>query len=153
MPNVDSIPGRMLTKYFSEYINQFGLNSSWMFYAPDPPPSLYVEYEVIREGNVSEDQVFRWPDAQVGEILQERYNRRIASARMITSVPSMMKQIFIPWLCRKHQNAESIYVRQLMKFIPSIENARTKVGDFEGMSQEAQAIGRRYDCATLAEEQ
>lgn len=154
IPNSSSIPGRTISNWVSPYINQLGINSTYRFYAPDPPPTMFIEYEIVKrvsdlediEEKEDESDVRTFPEELLGSILQERFNRRVASARWMSSFPGQMEKYFVQWICRRNPEADAVFVRQVIRDVPSVEKSKVEKGNFEELTIQDKTTGQQFAC-------
>ena len=179
LPNPHSIVGNRLAGFFTPYANTLGLNTTWKFFAPNPTPNIFYEYEVISwdwfygggdfegEGEFEDEGGFedeveldfefgkshRWPPDPALErrFLADNYNRLVYHSRFVNVSEERMGRFFIPWLCRKHPYAVGISVITVTELVPSIDRSRLDRGNFEDLTRVLRSPALRFDCPPKAQ--
>ncbi len=157
LPNPHSIVGRRMAPYLTPYANFFQLNTTWRFFAPDPTPNVFYEYEVIRrdwldnEWDESEDwedfaKPIRWPPDDYKGFFTENYNRLVYHSRFVTLTEQRTGQFLVPFLCRRHPEAGGISVQSVTEKVPSIDRAHLDRGSFEDLTRSFHSQALRFDC-------
>lgn len=123
MPNPGSLLGRKVARYFTDYTNTLGINTTWQFFSPGPAPVFYLEYELETAGeNVGES--LQLPPKRRASYYDELYNRTLYAMRFFVLAPmDTFERFFVPWLCKKHLEAEAITIRTVGEPIVNIERA------------------------------
>ena len=131
------------------YGNQFGLNTTWQFFSPNPGSLRYLDYNAIIE---SEDKVdiesYTFPP-QGDEVFFKTNQARMFyyMVRMITHSQNIADYL-IPYLCRKHPQATSIAIKAVDKQIPTMEKARLQhAEDFSELWREAEIPEQEFGCS------
>ena len=128
------------------YANTLGLNTTWQFFSPNPAGERYLQYEINLDDGMSDEEIVwnedirgpkyhYWPPKQDTPILKENLNRMFYHSLLSTFGEHRIKDVFIPWVCRKHPEAYSIFIRGKTKTLPTIEAAHIKNKDFKYLSQ------------------
>ncbi|MCB0390925.1 MAG: hypothetical protein KDD58_06535 [Bdellovibrionales bacterium] len=147
-PNPSSVLYRYLEPIVGAYGNQFGFNTTWQFFSPDPGSLRYIKYNVIIE---SDDKIdihkYTFPPQMDPSLLKSNQARLFYyTVRMITHQPNI-ENFLIPYLCRKHPEATSIALKPIDKKIPTMEKARYQQADsFSDLHQNVYIPEQEFGC-------
>ena len=145
--NPGSILSREIPYFMIHYANTLGLNTTWQFFSPNPGGERYLEYEVHLDDGMSDeelvwdevmgdkDKYHYWPPKPGMGMLRENINRCFYHSLLSTFGEQRIKDVFIPWACRKHPEAYSISIRGKTKALPTIEVAQIENKSFEHLSK------------------
>jgi hypothetical protein len=124
-PNPFSILSRDFSGLFNSYGNLLALNTTWQFFSPNPGAIKYINYDVIKEQDADFNiSTFQFPPQDDKHLWKDNKGRLFYfTVRMISSSQNM-SQFLIPFLCRKHSDADSIVIKAIEKNIPNIESAK-----------------------------
>lgn len=148
MPNPGSLLGRKFSRYLTDYSNTLGLNTTWQFFSPGPAPVFYLEYEVETADTGNEEpKSFQFPERRRASYYDELYNRTLYAMRFfVLSPPETFGKYFVPWLCRKYPDAQTLSIRTVGEPVVNIERA-TGDESFEELSEKMPLKERkRYSC-------
>jgi hypothetical protein len=119
-PNPGSFLTQALRPLYGPYMDLLGLRSSWAFFAPEAIYSpVYIDYVVARKTKMP--VTGRFPGNENPYFWRDRYNRRIALARMILSNEDNLRNMFVPYLCGEYPDMESAELWRVMATEPSLE--------------------------------
>ncbi len=123
MPNAGSLLGRKFSRYFTDYTNTLGINTTWQFFSPGPAPVFYLEYDIETAG-AEEGVSYQIPPKRRASYYDDLYNRTLYSMRFFVLAPiDTFEHYFVRSLCRQHPEAESITVRTVGEPVVNIERA------------------------------
>ena len=117
--------------YFKFYQFIFSFNSRWDKYSIQLLPKFYLKYEVREKSKRKNSKTFIWPPSHK-EHLVFNHKRLVANTmHLVNRGPVSVQRYLLPWLCRKHDNAQFIKAQA----IAISKKARTKRGRlFKGSS-------------------
>lgn len=115
---------------------------------------MYFEYITISEKNlkngdkgydVVESEKMYWPPKSQTDPDWDNWRRLIYSARFLAMEPERIEKVFVPWVCRKHPEAQQVAIEIFLAPVLPVEKAQnfTKVTELES----PQSMGTyKYDC-------
>ena len=142
--NPNSIPSRQAPNFMLHYTNTLGLNTTWQFFSPNPMGERYLEYTIYSASNKEDFSDHHWPPR--AKIRQEKKNRLFTHSLYSTANEQHTRDVFIPWLCRKHPTAFSIFLQAKTKSLPSIEVAQIDKKKFKFLSKSHDLPLKEYLC-------
>lgn len=100
-PNPTSYLTLTLGSVYRPYMNFFGLNHTWGFFAPEPiSPPLYIDYVLeLKDGNSVSG---RFPDVQNPYFFRDRHNRRMTLSKFILSSEDNIRSMFVRYMCNQY---------------------------------------------------
>ena len=156
--NQGSILHQTLPHFMINYATTLIFNSKWQFFAPNPMvDERYLKYEISLDDKVSAEKVVQnedttkikyhyWPPKPNTKIFQENWNRMFIHSVLSTSSEDKVKNLFIPWACRKHSEAYSISIRKERRKLTTINVARVKDENFKRLLQPHDVELKEYIC-------
>lgn len=123
-PNPTSYLSLVLQPVYRPYLGLLSLASTWSFFAPEPfflP--VYVDYVVSRKSQMPVSG--RFPEERSPYFLRDRYNRRIALARVVLSSDDHVRNMFVRYLCHRYPDMESANLWGVFATEPSLEMVRS----------------------------
>jgi hypothetical protein len=120
LPNSSSFFVESNRAWLTPYANQFGLNTTWQFFSPNPWPPTFLEYEVVKEGGKRETYTF--PDQKRAGFFRDNYNRHLTALMLSQHLPKYMRLGIGPFLCRQHPEAQTIELSMVVVRPPSLDD-------------------------------
>jgi hypothetical protein len=147
-PNPDSVLYWRVEKVLLPYANILGLNTTWRFFSPNPNlQTMYYQAlgyndagEVIFEANKS------FPEKGVEAHNAESFNRLMSASMMVSARPELFDQILTPYLCRRHPEAQEIYIYFLRNQMPSLDKAKIMGGSRDDISTTEKILIKSMGC-------
>jgi hypothetical protein len=99
-----------------------GLNTTWRFFAPNPPKTRKAQIEVQLESG--EIKSFEWPPSVESFRFHSNYYRRYYSMIIMTSSFKAFNLVFAPIFCQRYSNAYSVRMDVLEKPLPYMNSNR-----------------------------
>jgi hypothetical protein len=116
-------PGPMTYLYqsarplFLPYWQIFGLGSTWSFYAPDPAPPIFYEWEW--EDAAGKRHTGSYPQFPSPYWNGDRQALRITAMGYIFTNQGMAERTFIPYVCRTQPEARGVSLWRVAYPVPS----------------------------------
>lgn len=137
-PNAENHLGMKLGPLLNPYIFGLEFTNGWSFFAPNPEPPIFIEYELL--GAKGERLHYgRWPEETKDSFfLRERQNRRVSSTDFMISAEIRTEKIMVPYLCSRELAARSLRLWRVMHTLPSmaeVESGKRKLGDDVGVEK------------------
>ncbi|MCC7441916.1 MAG: hypothetical protein IT285_09795 [Bdellovibrionales bacterium] len=111
------------------YANILGMNVAWKFFAPDPAPPIYYEFEVTLPPRPGEKEPRRermhLPALRNDEFWRQNYNRRVALKNTVLQHPKLISQVVVPrMVCTRFPEARDVAVTRIGVRFPSLKEIR-----------------------------
>lgn len=133
IPNVGSLIGQDVSRFFLPYVNFFDFNTVWQFFSPNVTSTSYLQYQFsFPSGNsatepndngttVEESPIHKFPPLDgIGHPWDDSFGRQFSSLRFFLSVPDSFEKVFVPYLCRLSPNANGVWVQEINEKLPPI---------------------------------
>jgi hypothetical protein len=133
-PNSDNYTGFRFGKLIQPYVFFLELTNNWNFFAPNPEPPIYVEYELVDPDGQGYKQGM-WPEEKDPFFLRDRQTRRISSADFMVNTEMHAEKMMVPYLCNLTPRPHSIRLWRVMRTVPSpqdVESGKRQIGDRVG---------------------
>ena len=128
IPNQHSIVNVSLSQYLLPYVNTLGINSMWQFFAPNPGPAIYFEFEVPEKvagtDEVAPTYTEFYPALKNPYFFRARYNRYISAVRLISRYPKLIKHALAPNICNSYPQLQELSLGFVAMNFPSLEDVR-----------------------------
>jgi hypothetical protein len=122
-PNPSSYLSQAIAPVYKPYLAFFGLGSTWSFFAPEPfYLPVFIDYVINRKNKMPVSG--RFPDEVSPYVMRDRYNRRLALARIIMMSDESIRNMFVGWLCRQYPDMENANLWKVMATEPSLEQVQ-----------------------------
>lgn len=125
LPNFNSILGETVGPYVLKYATTLNISNTWQFFSPNPSMEIFWEYELEYNASVEDSlsdeviekemKVYRWPPLTSDEFYRVSFMRKVYHSRNSTQNQKSIRNFLIPWLCKKHPEAKSIFIRTVVK--------------------------------------
>jgi hypothetical protein len=130
-PNGQTYLGLKTVKFVEPYVDLFELTNAWSFFAPEPGPPVFVEWELMGKNGESLGKD-RWPQTPSPFFLRERQTRRLSSSQFMVGSDTLAEKMMTPYLCSHNPHAASVKIWRVIQGAPTMlevaEGKRT-VGD------------------------
>ena len=124
VPNSMNYLGLQTGPILERYVNFFELSQNWSFFAPEPGPPVFVEWEILdAQGEPIEKT--RWP------ALGSTY-RKVSLAVFTSTTDEKVDQLMGSYLCRTNPKAGSVRIWRVISPAPTREevaHGTRKIGD------------------------
>jgi hypothetical protein len=121
-------------KVIEPYTHFFELTNRWAFFAPEPSPPVYIEWELVNaQGDGFKKGMF--PEQKNPYAFRERQNRRVAAAEFVLPVESYVEKVMVPYLCEQNPGVDSVRLWRVAYTIPpmaDVASGKRKIGDDQG---------------------
>jgi hypothetical protein len=136
LPNPDGILYRASHAWISPYGNQFGFNTTWRFFSPNPAVKV-LEYDVFTRDINGELQgeTFRFPQNLEQEDSRENFNRKMNFSMYMMSRNELLEKVLGPRLCQMHPGAESVSISMRGHEQPTIESSKFQGSERKNIGQ------------------
>ncbi len=122
-PNPSSFLSFSVSGIYGPYLNFLGLGSTWSFFAPEPfYHPVYIDYVVNRKNKMPVSG--RFPEEKNPYFFRDRYNRRMALARVMVVNDDNIRNMFVAYLCKQYPDMESAQLWRVLATEPSLEMVR-----------------------------
>jgi hypothetical protein len=108
----------MTKPIFRPYWGMFGLGNTWSFYAPDPAPPIFFEWEW--EDQQGQRHTGRYPEFPSNFWNYDRQVFRITTMGYIFMQEGAAERAFVPYLCRTLTEARGISLWRVAYAVPPI---------------------------------
>ncbi len=122
VPNQHSYLNHQLAPILLPYTNLLGINSLWQFFAPDPGPAVYFEYEIPDPDPEVKSVTQYYPELKSTRLFKSTYNRYVSTIRLISKYPKLIDFTLGPELCRRHPGLVELNLGFVAVRFPSLED-------------------------------
>jgi hypothetical protein len=136
-PNSDNSAGVALGRFVRPYLFFFEMTNGWNFFAPNPEPPIYIQYELFGEGGKQLEQG-TWPDKKNPFWIRDRQNRRVSATDFMMSAELRTERMMVPLLCGRSSKTTSVSLWRVMYNTPTpqeIVSGKRKLGDEVGLER------------------
>lgn len=134
VPNSDNETGEFFLEFIRPYVFFFELTNTWNFFAPNPEPPIYVDYQLVdAQGQPYLDG--RWPDIKVPYFLRERQTRLITAADFMVNNEVSAEKMMVNYFCHLTPRPDSLRIWRIMETVPAaadVASGKRKIGDGVG---------------------
>ena len=100
--------------YFQFYQFIASFNNRWDRYSIQLLPKFYIKYEILEKSKKAKSKTLLWPPSHKEYMIFN--HKRLVSGTMylINKGPVSVRKYLLPWLCRKHTNAQFIKAQAIV---------------------------------------
>lgn len=145
LANSGSFLSRQLQSWILPYGNQFGFNSTWNFFSPDPAHTMYIQYKLYENEDSDQPLLTGFiPEGKNKISVNSAERRTLYFARYLLLDPARIDKFLLPWLCQINKSAHSLEIKNVTETIPYLDSALfnadndREVSKSQGMKLECQ---------------
>jgi len=134
VPNSDNYAGEFFLKFTQPYLFFFELTNTWNFFAPNPEPPIYIDYQLL-DAQGQSYVTGRWPDIKTPYFLRERQTRLITAADFMVNNEHRAEKMMVNYFCHQIPHPGSVRLWRIMETAPSsaeVASGRRTIGDEVG---------------------
>ncbi len=134
MPSPQSLLVDLHGKFFSPYLSQLGMNTTWNLFSPDPAQALYGQVQLIHPKYETGEKTLLFPSTAHGKMLNPLAQRGLYFFRYMMLDPRRVEDLLVPWFCQSEEQPIEVWIQVHRLWVPSLKDIVLHNEDFHSVS-------------------